>query len=181
LVDGSGVVNGSGVFGDGNRFSGEEGLIDSEGGGFDLQNSDISWDLVTNSNVNDITWNQITGSDLLDLTWSILSEYLGHGWFVFFQGFDSRFSILFLPDTDASVGNQNSQNNQWFDESAQHRVTLFMIFEKSQNKGDTGGGKKNSDQKIFELFDNHSPEGFTFFGWHFISAPLLSVGFNLEL
>jgi len=183
LIDGSVVWNSFGAFWYRNRFSGQKSLIDSESGGFDFQDSEIGWDLVTNRNVNNITWNKISGENLLDLAWSVLSEDFGHGWLVFFQGFDGGFGVLFLPDTDASVGDQNGKNDQWFDEGAENGVfnALLFLLKKSENEGDTGGEKEDSDEKIFELFNNHSPEGFAFFWWHFVSAPFLSVGFDLEL
>jgi hypothetical protein len=148
LIDGSSVWNGGVVFGNGNRFSGEESLIDFDGGGFDLEDSDISWDLVTNSNINDIAWNEIAGKNLLNLAWSVLSEDFGHGWFVFFQSFNSGFGVLFLPDTDAGVGDQDGQNDQWFDEGTENRVfyTFFLFFKKSEDKRDHGGEKENSDE-----------------------------------
>ena len=47
LVNGPWVGDGFGVLDDGHRFSGQDGLIDAEGGGEDLHDTDISGDLVT--------------------------------------------------------------------------------------------------------------------------------------
>jgi len=182
LVDGSGVWNGLGALWNGDRLTSQEGLVDSEGGRLDLEDSKIGWDLVTNTDIDHITWHQVTSENLLNLTWSVLSEDLGHGWLVLLESLNSALGVLLLPDSDASVGDENGKDDEWLDEGADDGVlfTVLLLLEQSKNEGDASSEKKNSDQEILELLDNHGPEALALFWWHFISAPLLSVGINLE-
>lgn len=48
LVNSSGVRYRVGVLDDRDRLSSQDGLVNSQSGGVDLDQSDVSWDLVTN-------------------------------------------------------------------------------------------------------------------------------------
>lgn len=147
LVDGSGVWHGLGALWNGDRLTSQQGLVDSEGGGLDLEDSEIGWDLVANTDVDHVTWHEVTSKDLLNLTRSVLSEDLGHSWLVLLESLNSALGVLLLPDTDASVGDENGEDDEWLDESAEHRVlfAIFGLFEESEHEGDAGGKQENSD------------------------------------
>merc|ERR1719438_540928 len=66
LVDGSWIRNRITVFDDGDRFSGQNRLVNTEGGGVNLTKTKISRNLVTNRDLNDVSGNNIHSLHLLN-------------------------------------------------------------------------------------------------------------------
>lgn len=72
---------------------------------------------------------------------------------------DRLFSVGFLDDTDGGVGDQNQENNNRFDKGGAGVVLL----QHGEDERDTGGNKKDNNELILELFQNHLPERSGFF------------------
>ena len=66
LVDGPGVGDGVAVLDDGHRLSGEDGLVDAEGGGVDLHETEVGGDFVSDGHLEDVAGNNVHSLDLLD-------------------------------------------------------------------------------------------------------------------
>lgn len=67
---------------------------------------------------------------------------------------DRLFSVGFLDDTDGGVGDQDQENNNGFDKGSARVVLL----QHGEDERDTGGNKKDNDELILELLQNHLPE-----------------------
>uniref|UniRef100_A0A2M3YY06 Uncharacterized protein n=1 Tax=Anopheles braziliensis TaxID=58242 RepID=A0A2M3YY06_9DIPT len=115
LVDGTRIRDGIGVLDHRDRLTGQDGLIDTDGGGVDLDQTDISRDLVTDRHLDHIAGNDLLGADLLH-TGLVAADNLAHLGLILLQRFNSRFGIALLPHTDHGVGDQNQQNDEGFHE-----------------------------------------------------------------
>ena len=60
LVDGSGIGNGLVVLDHGDRLAGQDGLVNTEGGGVDLDNTDVSGDLVSDWNIKGVITKKVS-------------------------------------------------------------------------------------------------------------------------
>uniref|UniRef100_A0A182WLP1 Uncharacterized protein n=1 Tax=Anopheles minimus TaxID=112268 RepID=A0A182WLP1_9DIPT len=116
LVDSARVRDGIGVLDHGHGLTSQDGLIDTDGGGEDLDQTDISRDLVPDRHLNHITRDDLLGADLLH-TRLVATDNLAHLGLVLLQRLNSRFGIAFLPHTDDGVSDQNQQNDERFNES----------------------------------------------------------------
>ena len=176
LVDSSEIVDNFGLLLNRNGFTSQEGLVDSHGGRVDLEDSDISGDLVTDGDFDDITGDDFSGEDSLDL-FSIGSEDLAHLGLVLLQGFDGGLGVLFLPDTDDGVGDEDEEDDKGLDKGSD---SLVVVFEEGEDKGDAGSEEEDSNEQVFELLDNEFHEGFAFFGGEFVEAISFLVVGDLE-
>ena len=68
----------------GDRLSGQDGLVNAEGGGVDLDQSEVGGDLVTHGHLDDVTGHNVHSLDLLD-TVSVRPDNLSGLGLVFFQ------------------------------------------------------------------------------------------------
>ena len=66
LVDGPGVGDRVAVLNDGHGLSGQDGLVNTEGGGVDLDETEVSGDLVTDRDLEDISGDNVHSLNLLD-------------------------------------------------------------------------------------------------------------------
>ena len=65
----------------------------------------------------------------------------------YLESFNGILGVFLLPDTDDGVGDQNEQNDKWFDESGD--TLLLVIFEKGQDEWNTGSEEQNSDEQVW--------------------------------
>jgi hypothetical protein len=68
LVDGANIRNGVGVLDDRHRLSGQDGLVDAEGRGVDLDDADVGGDAVADGDVADVAGDEVVGLDALEAT-----------------------------------------------------------------------------------------------------------------
>uniref|UniRef100_A0AAG5DA10 Uncharacterized protein n=1 Tax=Anopheles atroparvus TaxID=41427 RepID=A0AAG5DA10_ANOAO len=123
LVDGARVRDGVGVLDHRNRLTGQDGLINADGGGVDLDQADIGRDLVTDGHLHDVTRDDLLGADLLH-TGLVAADNLAHLGLVLLQRFNGGLGIALLPHTDDGVGDQDQQNDERFNES--FRTFMFL-------------------------------------------------------
>ena len=180
LVDGAEVIDDFSLFLNGNGLASKKSLIDSHRGRVDLNDADVSWDLVTDSDFDDITGDDFSGEDALDLL-SVRSEDLGHFRFVFFKRFDCRLGVLFLPDSDNSVRDENEEDDKRLDKGGDAFVVLAALFEERENEGNAGGEEEDSDEEIFELLDDQLHQRLAFFGRKLVQAISLLVIGDLKI
>ena len=128
-----------------------------------MNDSDVSWDLITDSDFDDITRDDFAGEDALDLL-SVGSEDLGHFGLVFFKSFDGRLGVLFLPDSDDSVCDENEKDDKGLDKGGDALIVFAALFEEGEDEGDAGREEEDSDEEIFELLDDELHQGLALFG-----------------
>ena len=89
------VGHGLVVLDDRHGLSGEDGLVDPEDGGEDLDDADVGGDLVADGHLDDVAGNDVLGADLLHAI-LVRSDHLAHLGLVLFQGLDRGLGISFL-------------------------------------------------------------------------------------
>merc|ERR1712223_1013825 len=141
LVNSTGIRNGLIVFNNGNGFTSQNRLINSQGSGHNGNDSNIGRDFVTNGNFNDVSGNNFLCVDFLHAIF-VSTDNFAHFGLVFLEGFDSRFSIAFLPDTDNGIGYQDEQNNKRLDKCGDR---FIIVFKERKNKRDDSGKQQNFD------------------------------------
>lgn len=87
LVDGTWVGDGIGVLDNRDGFTGQDGLIDTEGGREDLDETNIGGDLVTDGHLHNISGNDVFRSNLLNTAF-VRPEHFAHLRLVFLKGFN---------------------------------------------------------------------------------------------
>lgn len=68
---------------------------------------------------------------------------------------DGLFSVGFLNNADSGVGDQDQKD----DNGLHKRRSRVVLFQNGEHKRDGGSNKKNDDELILELLENHLPEG----------------------
>ena len=98
LVDRPGVGDRLVVLDHRHGLTGQNGLVNSEGGGVDLDQTEVSGDLVSHGDLHDISGNDLYGADLLD-TVLVGADDLAHVGLVLLQGFNGALGVAFLLES----------------------------------------------------------------------------------
>lgn len=91
---------------DGDRLTGEDGLIDPKGGRVDVGDTDIGRDLVTDRHLNQVTGHDLFRAHLLDAG-LVLAHHLAHLRLVLLEGLNGRLGVTLLPYSHHGVGYQD--------------------------------------------------------------------------
>ena len=95
LVDRLGIFDGLSMLDDGDRLSGEDGLVNPECGGHDGDEPDVSGGLVAHRDLHNVPGHQLAGADVLHPL-LVGADDLAHLRLVLLQGLDSVLSIALL-------------------------------------------------------------------------------------
>lgn len=109
---------------DGHGFSGQDGLIDPDGGGVNFGEPNVGRDFVTDGDLNDVTRDDLLGADSLD-TGLVGADDLAHLRLVLLKSLDGGFRIPLLPNADHGVGDENEQDDERLDEGCERILVLF--------------------------------------------------------
>merc|ERR1712072_700826 len=151
-------------------------LVNTEGGGVDLGETEISWDFVSNRNLKDVSRNNVNSLDLLNAI-LVRADDLSSLWLVFLECLNSRFCISLLPYTNNSVGNENEKDDERFNKSCDG----IIIFKEGEDKGDDGSEQQNFDEEIIELLENKFPDCLALFSRELISSLILPIAVLLPV
>ena len=88
------------VLDDRDRLSGQEGLVDPEGGGVELDQPEVDGHPVANENLEDVSRYNVNCLDLLDIILACLG-------LVLLQSIDGILGVPLLPYTDDGIGDED--------------------------------------------------------------------------
>lgn len=133
-------------------FTGENGLVDGKAVTFDSNYTAIGGDAVANMDRYDITGDQVVGLDARHV--ATVSDDVCFVGRVFLEGGDGFLGAALLRDTDDGVEDENGEDNSRVNKG----TPTALVFQESENKGDSGGAEKNQYQLVLELLKNKLPQ-----------------------
>merc|ERR1712106_902528 len=103
-----------------------------------ITETDVSGDLVSNSDFQDVSRDNLNRLNLLD-TILVRTDDLASLGLVFLESLNSRLCISLLPDTNKSVENENEQDDERFNKSCDG----VIVFKEGQDKRNDGSEQQN--------------------------------------
>mmetsp|Transcript_7970 Transcript_7970/g.18801 ORF Transcript_7970/g.18801 Transcript_7970/m.18801 type:complete len:537 (-) Transcript_7970:515-2125(-) len=138
---------------DGRSLAGEGSLLGLEGRGLELDDADVSGDLVADRHLHDVAGHQLLGVDQLH---PLVAQHLGLVRVEVRERLDGSLRVRLLPDADAGVEDEDGHDDARLDPGV--LLSMRVRVEDGEGRGDAGGDEKDLDHLVVELLNETLPQ-----------------------